>query len=351
MTLAPVFRSPEAVRALQERGYWTQLEPSCAALREATGILHVLLQDVIDREYLNPSPQSQDDLLFIQENFFLILFHSVFKSVGCEEEHLHLYTLLNSCIRGLVLSGDNLFDDEDKKVLPLRLGCGKRFMSIVQMMCYQNLIRQVLRRHGDWLDDGEKDRFLCELLSTLTAIGTLEGSEETGVADTPHMEAMIEKVHRVRGGSLFSLAFIAPRIGERGKNRKTWEAAEQGIRSLGTAFQIVDDITDLEFDLGRGSHNLLVSQIVHEGTTEERDILDELRASPDLRATGGWVEKGLFHSAGRVLARAKEEAEAGFQSLKMIDFWFPPEDALLFVRAIAGDGGFERVQGLNNNKR
>lgn len=350
MTLAPVFRSPEAVRALQDRGYWTQLELSCAALREATGILHVLLQDVIDREYLNPSPQSQDDLSFIQENFFLILFHSVFKAVGCEEDHLHLYTLLNSCIRGLVLSGDNLFDDEDKKVLPLRLGCGKRFMSIVQMMCYQNLIRQVLKHHGEWLDDGEKDRFHRELLSTLTAIGTLEGSEETGVVDTPPTEDMIEKVHRVRGGSLFSLAVIAPRIGERGQNLTAWETAEQGIRSLGTAFQIVDDITDLEFDLGRGSHNLLVSQIVHNGTADERGILDELRASADLRSKGGWVEKGLSHSAGRVLQLAKDEAETGFRSLRKIAFWFPPEDALLFVRAIAGDAGFERVQGLNNSE-
>jgi hypothetical protein len=347
MTLAPVFRSEEAVNALHEKGYMRELEASFSAHREAAGILNDLLRKVIEETYILSSPDPVDDLSFLQENFFLILFHSLFKRVSCDPGHLDAYTLLNFCIRGVVLSGDNLFDEEDKLVLPLRLGHGKRFMSIVQMMCFQGLIQRVLDTHAGWLNIEEKTRFNRDLLSALTEIGSLEGSEEAGVDRIPEVDEMIETVHRVRGGSLFSLAFIAPRIGERGANKASWEAAEAGIRRLGTAFQIVDDLTDLEFDLGRGSHNLLVAQVFHNGSGEEQALIQSLRRSAGMRAEGGWVEKGLRESAAAVLAHAKKEAEEGFRILGRLGFWFPPEDALLFVRAIAGDAGFERVQGIH----
>jgi hypothetical protein len=347
MTLAPVFRSPEAVSALQNKGYWSKLERSFEAHRTADRTLRALLNEVIDDQYIDAGAKESDDLPFLQENFFLILFHSLFETLGCEAERLKCYTLLNACIRGVVLSGDNLFDDEDKLVLPLNLSRGRRFMSIVQMICFQGLIRRVLDGHGQWLTNGERDRFHRDLLSTLTAIGRLEGSEEAGVKEVPEVEAMVDAVHRVRGGSLFSLAFIAPRIGERGTNAEAWKKAEEGVSRLGTAFQIVDDLTDLEFDLGRESHNLLVAQIVHAGTQDERNLLEELMRSPEMRARGGWVEKGLKNAASEVLERARMEAEKGFKTLESTGFWFDPEDAQLFVRAIAGDAGYHRVQGLD----
>ncbi|MHC4942710.1 MAG: class 1 isoprenoid biosynthesis enzyme [Planctomycetota bacterium] len=346
MTLAPVFRSPEAVNALESKGYWAKMESSFAAHREADRILHDLLESVLDPRYLEAEPIPADDLPFLQENFFLILFRSLFETLKCEKEHLDCYTLLNICIRGLVLCGDNLFDDEEKLVLPLKLGQGRRFLSIVQMMSFQNLLSRVLDQHGGWLEADEKVLFHKNLLSTLTDIGHLEGSEEAGVDEVPPVKEMIDHVHRVRGGSLFSLAFIAPRIGERGANQAAWESAEEGIRCLGTAFQIVDDLTDLEFDLGRRSHNLLVAQVVHEGTEEEKSLLEELTQSSKMRSEGGWVEKGFQASAGKVLTLAKEEAESGLKILESLGFWFQPQDALLFIRAIAGDAGFERVQGL-----
>ncbi len=346
MTLAPVFRSPEAVNALQNKGYWQKLDGSFTAHREATTILNSLLKDVVDEEHLADSIDQGNDLEFLQENFFLILFRSIFETIGCDRPHLDLYTLLNCCIRGVVLSGDNLFDDEEKLVLPLSLGKGKRFMSIVQMMCFQNLIRRSLEVHGSWLDETEKGLFQKNLLSALTDIGRLEGSEEAGINHVLEVGQMIENVHRVRGGRLFALAFIAPRIGERGNRSELWERAEHGVRCLGTAFQIVDDLTDFEFDLGRGSHNIVVAQVKHKGTDEERKLLKELEQSPKMRAEQGWIEKGLSGSASSVLSHAKVEAETGFEELKKAGFWFDPGDALLFVRAIAGDAGFERIQSL-----
>lgn len=347
MTLAPVFRSPEAVSALEEKGYWTRLAPSFAAHREANTLLAGMLRDVIDPQYLHEDTPPDTDLAFMQDNFFLILFRSLFESLGCNEERLHTYTLLNICIRGLVMCGDNFFDDEEKIVLPLCLGRGKRFRTIVQWMCFQTLVHRILDQHAQWLSTENRARFEKDLLSALTFIGHLEGSEEGGVDEVPGVQEMIDGVHRVRGGSLFSLAFIAPRIGEADSERAAWEQAEEGIRRLGTAFQIVDDLTDLEFDLGRRSHNLLMAQVVHEGSDDEKALIEKLLQSPEMRAQGGWVEKSLNGSASKVMEIAKLEAEKGFETLKNIGFWFLPDDALLFVRAIAGDAGFRRIQGLN----
>ena len=48
-----------------------------------------------------------------------------------------------------------------------------------------------------------------------------------------------------------------------------------------------------------------------------------------------------------MLERARIEAERGFNDLAELGFWFPPSDAALFVRAIAGDAGDARIDALN----
>lgn len=299
---------------------------------------------MIGEKYIDAAAEPEAGLAFLQENFFQVLFHSLFKTLGCSERRLELYSLVNLCVRGVVLSGDNLFDGEDKLGLPLRLGRGRRFRSIMQLMCFQRLIELALAERGSWLEEEERRRLQRDLLTELAAIGALEGSEEEGVRGVPRVETMIRSVHAVRGGSLFSLAFVAPRVGERGRSRPAWARAEAGIRRLGTAFQIVDDLTDLEFDIGRRSHNLVVAQVRHHGSPRERAVLERLFRSPELRAEGGWVEGDLRESAGRVLNFAKVEAQEAFQILRGLGFWFPPDDALLFVRAVAGDAGFERLR-------
>ena len=60
MTLAPVFRSPEAVSALQNKGYWTRLERSLEAQREAEEVLRGLLREVIHERYLDAVGRAVD---------------------------------------------------------------------------------------------------------------------------------------------------------------------------------------------------------------------------------------------------------------------------------------------------
>ena len=55
------------------------------------------------------------------------------------------------------------------------------------------------------------------------------------------------------------------------------------------------------------------------------------------------VENAFAESARFILHKACTEAEEGFRTLARCGFWFPPEDAKLFIRAIAGEAGEARA--------
>lgn len=354
MTLSPVFRSPEAVRLLRDEGIWDRLGPDIAAQARAVATLRDDLAALIDSRFLGeerPLPregdtESREGLAFLQEYFFLVLFRSIFGSLGVDDERLRLYTELNFCIKGTITAADNLFDDQKKSLLPLRDGQGSRYPSILQLMCFERLLRRACDRAVErgTLRGSQTDAILRGLMTRMAEIGALEGSEEGGVEEIPTPDEMIERVHRVRGGALFALAFVAPEILESGEVAGAIEEARPAVARLGTAFQIVDDLTDFEFDLGRRSHNLLVAQIHHHGTDEERAALEDLRGEG--APPTGMVEEVFRTSARAVLRRAYDEAGEAFSTLGSLGFWFPEELADAVVRAIVGLDGVARMDAL-----
>ncbi len=354
MTLSPVFRSEAAVRLLEERGVWRQLAPDIDAQARAVGALYADLRDIIGPDFLKSNPvvpepdqaSGAEGLQFLQEYFFLILFRSIFGSLGVPQDRLELYTELNFCIKGTITAADNLFDDQEKSLLPLAPVTGARFMSILQLMCFERLLRGVLDRGeaGGALDAEQRSAIQRSLLDRMASIGTLEGSEEGGVDEIPSPEEMVERVHRVRGGALFALAFAAPSVLETDEVAVRVAEAEPAVARLGTAFQIVDDLTDFEFDVGRRSHNLLAARIHHHGTPDERAAL--------LRFWGGEpIEKGvvetLFRESARaVLELAYEEARGAFRALASLGHWFDARLADEVVHAIVGLDGVARMEAL-----
>jgi hypothetical protein len=357
MTLSPVFRSEEAVSLLAERGVWSRLagdmEEQASAVRAVFDDFEKILGPEFRRTPPHVPPASEvmtpAGLSFLQEYFFLILFRSVFGSLGVMRERLKLYTELNFCIKGTITAADNLFDDQAKSLLPLSERAGPRFMSILQLMAFERLSRKVLDRGQDAgaLTAADRDQIQRGLLDRMARIGALEGSEEGGVSEVLSPDAMVEAVHRVRGGALFALAFVAPSVLERGDVAKKMTRAEAAVARLGTAFQIVDDLTDFEFDLGRRSHNLLVAQIEHAGTREERTELERARAGG---VPPGSVEGRFKGSARAVLARAYDEARAALSGLAESGFWLEADVAEDLVHAIVGLDGTRRMQALARPK-
>ena len=358
MTLSPVFRSPEAVRLLEEKGVWDKLAPSMEAEARAVNILYEDLGRIVDRSFLQEERRvpesgemhSAEGLAFLQEYFFLILFHSLFEALGVGRRRLEFYAELNFCIKGTITAADNLFDDQAKSLLPLKDASGPRFLSILQLMSFERLIRRACDRAAEAgvISEGDTQEILKGLLNRMARIGELEGSEEGGVEEIPTPDAMVARVHEVRGGALFALAFVGPSVLEVGGLGRAFGEAEPAIARLGTAFQIVDDLTDFEFDVGRKSHNLLVSEIHHNGSSQERKALEGIWESGDVPA--GTVE-GLFRRSARaVLERAYEEAESAFEKLQDLGYWFPTPLAREVVHAIVGLEGVARMEAISGEE-
>ena len=354
MTLSPVFRSPEAVRLLEEEGVWERLGPAMEAQARAVNTLYADLGNLMAPRFFHEgktapesgSLHSEEGLSFLQEYFFLILFRSLLEALGAGPERLSLYAELNFCIKGTITAADNIFDDQGKSLLPLKEGSGPRFLSILQLMSFERLIRRSCDRAVERgvMETHHTHAILRGLLNRMAEIGELEGSEEGGVDVIPTPDQMVGRVHEVRGGALFSLAFVAPAILEDGPVGEAVREAEPAISRLGTAFQIVDDLTDFEFDLGRRSHNLLVSQIHHHGSPQEKAALERFRGG---EATPEGAVHGLFRNSARaVLVRAYKEADASLARLGELGFWFPAELSREVVHAIVGLDGVARMEAI-----
>lgn len=358
MTLSPVFRSAQAVSLLEQHGIWERFGPALAQQLESVQVITDDFTQVLGERYrLAPgqegamshgAPRGDDpQLAFLQDYFFLTLFLSLFEGLGIAPERLPFYAELDFCIMGTITAADNLFDDQAKTLLPLAPLAGARFASILQLMSFERLMRNAGDRavaRGLF----SAAEFACVqrgLIDQMASIGLLEGSEEGGVDEIPAPEAMIDRVHRVRGGHLFGLAFVAPKTLEQGATLEKVQKAEPAIARLGTAFQIVDDLTDFEFDLKRRTHNLLVSYIHHHGSPEEKAKLAALWSGAET-AEPGMVE-GLFAPSARaVLERARREARESFAVLAELGFWFPSELADEVVHAIVGLDGVARMDAL-----
>lgn len=358
MTLSPVFRSAQSVRLLADEGVWARLAGDMDAQAEAVRTLYRDVEELLGEEYRKTPPHvpSADEvtteagLHFLQEYFFLILFRSIFAELGVSADRLRFYTELNFCIKGTITAADNIFDDQAKTLLPLADRSGTRFMAILQLMSFERLL-------GGVLDRGEEAGVLTRaqayeiqrgLLNRMAAIGALEGSEEGGVSEIPPPDEMVDCVHRVRGGALFALAFTAPTVLEEGEVTSKLSDAERAVAQLGTAFQIVDDLTDFEFDVSRRSHNLLVAQIHHRGSGAERAAFRRFWTGEKMQP--GDVEDLFGESARAVLERAYVEARASFEGLQSIGFWFDPGLADDVVRAIVGLEGVARMEAISSSE-
>ena len=337
---------------LRTEGIWGGLDDATRGQAAAVERVRADLAHVIDpRFYTLPDADRVRTLEalpleFVQEFFFLILFRSVLEHIDLPRTALDVCSELNFCIKGTITAADNLFDDQDKSLLPLNTGAGARFASILQLMTFERLLRRALDRGVEnAVFTTESARSVAqELLSRMASIGELEGSEEGGVEAIMSPDQMVEDVHRVRGGALFELAFVAPRLVRDGPAREILDRAEKAISRLGTAFQIVDDLTDFEFDLQRGSHNLLTAEIHHNGSPSQVAALREFREGGEVPE--GAVEESFLGSARAVLDRGRAEARRSLTELHELGFWFPPRVSNDLVHAIVGLDGVARMQAL-----
>lgn len=344
MTLAPVFRSAEGLRLLLEGGVLDRLAPALAIQRAAVAAVDADLPAVISAEWIRERPDPGDPEA-LQRWFFLTLFVAVFDALGVPARRLQLYAEIDYCIQGSVVAADDLFDREGRGLLPLKTD-GPTFTAVMQLICFERLMARAGRRGvaAGLCTASDFDALQRDLLTEMAAIGRLEGSEEGGVDTVLDPEAMLEAVHAVRGGQLFGLSLAAVRRLELDLKPGDLECASLGLVTLGTAFQVVDDVTDFEADLRRRSHNLLESWVHHHGSATERAVLARLRAGAP--APPRLVEDYLGQSARAVLDRARLLVRQAFAQLRLLGFDFSDALADRVVLSIAGLEGSARIQRL-----
>ncbi|MEK6875713.1 MAG: class 1 isoprenoid biosynthesis enzyme [Nanoarchaeota archaeon] len=343
MTLSPVFRSEESRRFLEEQGYLKRFKRALEVQKRARDSLTYLVYSHFNKEY-HGAIETEDDMKIFEQDFFLILFNEICKVVGSKPEKLEWYAKFNYCIRSRVTLADNIFDNEEKTTLPFSSEIKGEMRTILEFMATEELFRTLGRL--------EEVRYYYDLIkrkldNKMIAIGKLEGSEEKGIRKILTPESMIPKVHRVRGGALFELSMIAPKFLEPEKGEK-WIKAEMALNDIGTAFQIVDDITDFEFDLKRGSNNIVTAEAYHNGTDQEKQMLEGYLQTKNSDEKA--LEKYFSQSATRVVQTAYQIARKGFEKLQNLGFWYSPEHAEQFVNAILGNVGTPRLEGILEEK-
>jgi hypothetical protein len=347
VTLSPVFHSERAMALLRHEGVWDHLQGTALAERDATRRVRADLAEVLEAPFLRPIEEENGDpnhVEFVQRFFFLVFFRSVLESV-VQSRALDLYSELNFCIQGTITAADNLFDHEQKSLLPV-VTEGRRFGSILQLLCFERLTCRVFDRavRDGVASSGTSNLVQRDLLSRMATIGALEGSEEGGIDEVLEVDAIIERVHRVRGGALFALGLVAPTHVEPRGHQPVIRSVERAMSRLGTAFQMVDDLTDFEFDVQHRRHNVVVSQVHHSGTRDERMALRQLRESA--RPIDVWPQRFLA-SARAVLHGAQRETRQSLEELHALGFWFPPALADALVCSIAGVDGVATMETLS----
>lgn len=353
MTLAPVFRSGKLFQILEQEEIVGRFSGAMERLYAGVRSVHADLPLVIDQDFLlaaeGPETLAEDPAYaaeFLRTYFFLILFSSVFEHMGLDKKRLSFYAELSYSIMGTIAAADNLFDSEAKVLLPLKPVKGSVFGSILQLMCFERLAMRAAQRAAreGIIDEKRWEAAHRNLLSTMATIGKLEGTEEAGFDRVFEPDEMVTKVHMVRGGLLFSLVTVAPAALEDDSCQEALNEVGEAFIKLGTAFQLVDDITDFEFDLTRKSHNILLSQIHHRGTEAEKKLLGEMLAGREPRP--GEVETGFSVSARAVLEVAEKLTIQSFEALERHGFWFPSSLAGVVVRGIVADKGVSRMEQL-----
>jgi len=291
-----------------------------------------LLQQTLESRYLKTLRPSVNVLRYTQRNIFSILFLAIYRAIGIPAERRVFYGVINHAVRGIVTGTDNLLDDEYKEMLPLQFPAGAtRFKSVMHILLFDRFLFQIIEEavRGGLIPEEHRQLVQQKIFRAMVPIGEEEATEEKGVAQILPPAEILASVHMYKGGNLLRLAFVAPRLVEKGLFEPL-ETADSGIYRIGMALQVIDDLTDFYEDLRDRRHNYLLSSVFHEGTPAERQELSRLLETRP--AAGAPVAEIFRDSVGRVMHRAIGEALAGFAALEEAGFWLNRKDALRLVR-------------------
>lgn len=291
-----------------------------------------IFQQFLPERYRAAGKINRRGLQYMQRHFFSTLFLSVYKALGIGPERRRFYGVINHCLRGIVTGADNLLDNEYKELLPLNFPAGaERFKSVMHILLFDRILEQIIRQEAvaGNLDHRMISTLHQSLFAAMLPIGAGEAREEEGVSEILTPAEILSSVHMYKGGELLCLSFVAPLLIETARIEAV-RRARDGIRRIGIALQIIDDLTDFYEDLANRNHNYLVSVIFHETVPDEKAALADLIIGPDV--SGPPIEQGFPGAVRLVMERGVGEALAGFDLLQLAGYWLDRRQAAKLIR-------------------
>ena len=158
--------------------------------------------------HVGPLPEA---LLAPRKNLFSTLFHATYLTLEIPRPRRMLYGKLNHLFRIWVTSADNLLDGEDKCVLPLVMpGTSRVMRDVVAIMTADRVLWRLLNDavSAGTLTADQADVLAEHSLRCLLPSAAQEASEEGGIAERPAPEYVLDTIHVLKTGLLFSIPGI-----------------------------------------------------------------------------------------------------------------------------------------------
>lgn len=263
----------------QNRSSWERLFETGAIIRSAWKEQQDCITDVYARlapylatphgtpaEYAVCAGPVPDSTYAWRKNLFSSLFHSVYILMDLPPTNRALYGRMIHLYRIWVTSADNLLDNEDKIVVPIDMPGQSRVMrQVVALMASDRVMAELLAENvaKQVLTERAAHALSRESLRRLLPSAAQEATEEGGIASRPDPEYVLTRIHTLKTGLLFNLAFVAPELVEARYPVEQANSLKDALMEFGLGCQLLDDVRDLARDLLERRHNYILSWIVH----------------------------------------------------------------------------------------
>jgi hypothetical protein len=278
-----------------------------------------------------------DSRTYFQRNFFSILFLAIYHALGIPPERIQQYGCLLHTIRGIVTATDNILDQQHQGAVALPTMPGLVLPNVLLILLQQSVIDEYLNQLP-----GPREQTLLagrKLLEALAAIANEEVEQESAIVDVMPPKQLLEQIHAYRGAALLDLAFVVPQVIEHERAAKL-RTAREGVRHLGLALQIVDDITDLTEDLAEQNHNYLRSVIV---TGQPDGAISDSELHQQSQASDFKPETQFPLATRQALQVALAKADTGFEHLTHVGLEVCREDRQRLLKTLFELRGLGRL--------
>jgi len=207
-----------------------------------------------------------DEFLSLRRNIFSTLFQASYHLLKVSEERRLLYAKLNRLFRIWVTSADNLLDNEDKVVVPLRIEADSHVMhQVISIMAADRVLKEILDEavENKVISSSDSRTLANKSLQILLPSAAEEALEEKGIESHPDPEHVLYTIHRMKTGILFNIPFLGLESIESSIDFEILEKMKTAFNKFGLGCQLIDDIRDISRDYSEKRYNYVLSQIFY----------------------------------------------------------------------------------------